>query len=175
MDLPGLRKCVRRKEIQNAELQNSERKCSLQGRFSIPIRTFGDSVSETPRSKRLAPDGSPCSAETKGLLKRAHIVAGEIRYVGKETDRRWEEGEEISVLEFTATEYGRKGKVIATEEVKAAIQKIGINKCARESGFHRANFIRKLIRDLPVKRNSYTEFLRWLDGYNTAAQAGSSQ
>jgi hypothetical protein len=36
------------------------------------------------------------------------------------------------------------------------------NKCARESGFHRANFIRKLIRGLPVKRNSYREFLRWL-------------
>lgn len=90
-----------------------------------------------------------------------------ILYVGKDTDRKWEEGYEISLLEFAATEYGRKGKVIASEEVKAAIQKIGINKCARESGFHRANFIRKLIRDLPVKRNSYNDFLRWLGGYNS--------
>jgi hypothetical protein len=93
-------------------------------------------------------------------------MAGEIRYVGKETDRKWEEGEEISVLEFAATEYGRKGKVIASEDVKAAIATIGINKCARESGFDRKNFIRKLIRGIPVKRNSYSGFVRWLDIYN---------
>ncbi len=119
-----------------------------------------------PEAKSLAPDGSPCATETQGLLQRAHVIAGDIRYVGKETDRKWEEGEEISVLEFAATEYGRRGKVIASDEVKAAIQRIGINKCARESGFHRANFIRKLMRDVPVKRNSYTEFVRWLKGCN---------
>jgi hypothetical protein len=111
----------------------------------------------------LSPDGTPCRAETQGLLKRAHIVAGEFRYVGKETDRKWEEGDEFSVLEFAATEYGRKGKVIATEDVKAAIRHIGINKCARESGFDRKNFIRKLVRGLPVKRKSYEEFVRWLE------------
>jgi hypothetical protein len=61
----------------------------------------------------------------------------------------WEEGDEISVLEFGATEYGRKGKVLASEDVKAQIRSIGINKCARESGFDRKNFIRKLVRGLP--------------------------
>jgi hypothetical protein len=80
------------------------------------------------------------------LLKRAHVIAGEIRYVGKETDRKWEEGDEISILEFVATEYGRKGKVVASEDVKARISSIGINKCARESGFDHKNFIRKLVR-----------------------------
>jgi len=55
--------------------------------------------------------------------------------------------------------------VIASEEIKAAIQKIGINKCARESGFDRKNFIRKLVRGIPVKRNSYGDFARWLDTY----------
>jgi hypothetical protein len=120
-----------------------------------------------PESKSLAPDGTPCGPDTKGLLKRAHVIAGEVRYVGKETDRKWEEGEEISVLEFTATEYGRTKKVIASEDVKAQIENIGINKCARESGFHRANFIRKLMRGAPVKRNSYNEFLRWLRAFNS--------
>ena len=115
-----------------------------------------------PEAKSLAPDGTPCTADTKGLLKRAHVIAGEIRYVGKETDRKWEEGDEISILEFAATEYGRNGRVLATEEVKTAIQNIGINKCARDSGFDRKNFIRKLVRNIPVKRNSYNEFLRWL-------------
>jgi len=115
-----------------------------------------------PEAKSLAPDGTSCTADTNGLLKRTHVIAGEIRYVGKETDRKWEEGNEISVLEFAAAEYGRKGRVVATDEVRTAIQNIGINKCARESGFDRKNFIRKLVRDLPVKRNSYNEFLRWL-------------
>jgi hypothetical protein len=118
-----------------------------------------------PESKSLAPDETPCGPDTKGLLKRAHVVAGEIRYVGKETDRKWEEGNDISILEFAATEYGRKGKVVASEDVKAKISSIGINKCARQSGFDRKNFVRKLVRGLPVKRNSYSEFVRWLQGY----------
>jgi len=91
-------------------------------------------------------------------------LAGEIRYVGKETDRKWEEGDDISVLDFAATEYGRAARVIASEEIKAKIQEIGINKCARESGFDRKNFIKKLVRGIPVKRNSYQEFVRWLEG-----------
>ena len=41
----------------------------------------------------------------------------------------------MSVLEFGATEYGRKGKVVASKEVKDDIENIGINKCAHESGF----------------------------------------
>jgi hypothetical protein len=93
------------------------------------------------------------------------VLAGEIRYVGKETDRKWEEGDDISILEFAATEYGRRSKVVATEKVKAKISSIRINKCARESGFDRKNFIRKLVRGGAVKRNSYNEFVRWLQGY----------
>jgi len=118
-----------------------------------------------PEAKSLAPDGTPCQPETTGLLKRAHVIAGDIRYVGKETDRKWEEGEDLSVLEFAATEYGRTGKVLASQEVKDEIGRIGINKCSRESGFDRKNFIRKLIRNIPVKRNSYNEFLLWHQRY----------
>ncbi len=123
-----------------------------------------------PEAKSLAPDGSACKAETRGLLKRAHVGVDEVRYVGKETDRKWEEGDEISLLDFSATEYGRRGKVVASEEVKAAIQRIGINKCARESRFDRKNFIRKLVRGIPVKRNSYTEFVRWLQNQHSSAE-----
>jgi hypothetical protein len=87
--------------------------------------------------------------------------------LGKETDRKWEEGDDISVLEFKTTEYGRSKMVRASEEVKKDIGDIGINKCARESGFDRKNFIRKLVRDIPVKRNSYAEFERWLKSYKS--------
>jgi hypothetical protein len=115
-------------------------------------------------AKHGAP-GNPCRAETTGLLKRAHVIAGELRYVGKETDRKWEESDDLSILEFKTTEYGRATRVVATKEIRNDIREIGINKCARESGFDRKNFIRRLIRGLPVKRNSYDEFLRWLKIY----------
>jgi hypothetical protein len=117
---------------------------------------------EHPEAKSLAPDDSPCGPETRGVLKRAHIIAGEFRYIGKETDRKWEEGDDLSILEFKTTEYGRSKKVVAREEIKNKILETGINKCARESGFDRKNFIRKLVRGVPVKRNSYQEFVRWL-------------
>jgi hypothetical protein len=85
--------------------------------------------------------------------------------VGKETDRKWEEGDDISILEFKTNEYGRARRVVASEEVKSDITKIGINRCASESKFDRKNFVRKLIRGIPVKRNSYNEFVRWLQTY----------
>jgi len=121
---------------------------------------------EHPEAKSLAPNGTPCEANTRGLLQRAHIVAGEFRYVGKETDRKWEEGDDPSLWEFKTTEYGRARRVVASEEVKSDIIKIGIKKCARESGFTRI-FIRKLLRGLPVKRNSYNEFIRWLQPFTS--------
>src|SRR6266566_6135836 len=77
---------------------------------------------EHPEAKSLAPDGTPCKADSRGLLGRAHVIAGELRYVGKETDRKWEEGDEISILEFKTTEYGRSRKIIASEEIKNAIR-----------------------------------------------------
>jgi hypothetical protein len=122
---------------------------------------------EHPEAKSLAPDGTPCKPDTRGLLKRTHVIASEFRYIGKETDRKWEEGDEISILEFKTTEYGRSRRVIATEDLKKKILEIGINKCARESGFDRKNFIRKLIRGIPVKRTSYNEFVRWLHHYES--------
>src|SRR6266446_760284 len=137
----------------------------------LPFSIFRNQ--EHPEAKSLAPDGTLCKGDTRGLLKRAHIVAGELRYVGKETDRKWEEGDDISVLEFKTTEYGRSTKVFASEEIKNKIAEIGINKCARESRFDRKNFIRKLIRGIPVKRNSYNEFVRWLQHYESTNQIKS--
>ena len=123
---------------------------------------------EHPESKSLAPDGTPCKTDTRGLLKRTHVIAGEFRYIGKETDRKWEEGDEISILESKTTEYGRSQKVTATEDLRKKILEIGINKCARESGFDRKNFIRKLTRGVSVKRNSYEQFVRWLGNYKSS-------
>ena len=56
-------------------------------------------------SKSLAPDGSPCDARTRGLLQRACITAGQQHSVGKETDRRWEFGDDLSILRSKSMEY----------------------------------------------------------------------
>src|SRR5258707_4056597 len=134
--------------------------------FPSQFARFLIEYQEHPEAKSLAPDGTPCEADTSGLLKRARVVAGEFRYIGKETDRKCEEGNDINVLEFKTTEYGRARRVGASEEVARDIRTIGIKKCARESGFTRI-FIRKLLRGLPVKRNSYNEFVRWLQHYKS--------
>ena len=63
-----------------------------------------------PEAKSLAPDGTPCRADTKGLLRRAHITAGELRYVGKEADRKWEEGEDITSVVTPKPANGGQGK-----------------------------------------------------------------
>ena len=85
-----------------------------------------------PESKSLAPDGSPCIAETQGLLKRASIVAGEIVPVGKETDRRWEEGEDIEMLDFKVPEYREGGDmVVADQALRDEITRRGVRPLMR--------------------------------------------
>jgi hypothetical protein len=64
-----------------------------------------------PESKSLAPDSTSCSASTCGLLQRASVTAGVYRYIGKETDRRWEQGEDLSLASFSPVEYSATGKM----------------------------------------------------------------
>lgn len=77
-----------------------------------------------PESKSLAPDGSPCIADTQGLLKRASVIAGEIVPVGKETDRRWEDGEDIEMLDSKVLEYRASGGMaVADQALRERIRK----------------------------------------------------
>jgi hypothetical protein len=161
-----MHKCSQWQEIPNGGLHR-ERKSTSQRRYSLAIRTLAGSVPGTPGMQEPSTRWNTCKSDARGLLGRAHIIAGEFRYIGKETDRKWEEGDDPSVLEFQSTEYGRGTRIVATEEVKAQIKRIGINKSARESGFDRKNFVRKLVRGLAVKRNSYEVFLRWLQTYKS--------
>jgi len=69
--------------------------------------------------------------------------------------RKWEEGDDISVLEFTTTEYGRSTRVMASAETKNKIMEIGISKCARESGFDR-RLLNCLTRSRVISRSRLT-------------------
>ena len=58
-----------------------------------------------PESKSVASDGTPCGWHTAGLLQRSSVIAGGFDYIGKETDRKWEQEEDISMLSPTLPSY----------------------------------------------------------------------
>ena len=78
-----------------------------------------------PEAKSLWPDGKSCEFDTRGVLQRAHIVANwPPIYIGKESDKHWEEGEDLSLLDFKPIEYKRKGNAVATDEQPGQIAKV---------------------------------------------------
>jgi hypothetical protein len=72
-------------------------------------KTYGDVVKEYrwhEEAKSLGPDGRPCADTTAGLLQRMPVrAAAEFRHIGKETDRRWEREDDISLLNPRLVEY----------------------------------------------------------------------
>ena len=44
-----------------------------------------EEYTQHPEAKSLGPDGNRCTAETRGMLQRAHTTTGRIRYIDKET------------------------------------------------------------------------------------------
>jgi hypothetical protein len=93
-----------------------------------------------PEAKSLGPDGLPCTAETRGLLQRARITAGQIRYIDKETSSMWAEGDDLSVISdedeigFRVIEYGRSRKVVLPDSLKREIQEAKLQRELRRRG-----------------------------------------
>jgi hypothetical protein len=88
-----------------------------------------------PESKSLAPVGTACTANTSGLLQRASVTAIRPRYVGKETDRRWEQGEDLSLVSFTPVEYAPSGKMaIADAALLNEMAKHPLRELMRKTG-----------------------------------------
>jgi hypothetical protein len=81
-------------------------------------------------SKSLAPDGSPCVARTRGVLQRASVIAGQQHFVGKETDRRWEFGDDLSVLRSKSMEY-RPRTAIADARLREQVGAAGVRALMR--------------------------------------------
>ena len=91
-------------------------------------------------------------------------LAPEIRYVGKETDRKWEEGDEISVLDFKATEFGRSKKVVADTSLADEIRAIGIRKTMELTKMSQ-HTIEKVVRGEAVKRKTHDHVLNAIQIY----------
>jgi hypothetical protein len=117
-------KCI---DIHDPQSRVYELTNEYDGRRAVPKNFFMllESYQNHPEAKSLGPDGKPCESDTRGLLQRAHIVANwPPVYIGKESDKHWEEGDDLSLLEFKTIEYKRKGYTIATDEELERIAKV---------------------------------------------------
>jgi hypothetical protein len=71
----------------------------------------------------LVPDEKPRVADTKGMLKRAYVIAGEIWYVGEATDRRWEQGENQRPGIRRCSNAGEAGKSLRAKKSRLQFRK----------------------------------------------------
>ena len=88
-----------------------------------------------PETKSLGPDGKQCSGDSKGLLRRSTVFAKNIVVTGKEADRRWEAGEDMSLIDFEVKTYGRsQNMVVAHDSDRARWSKVPVRELMRRSG-----------------------------------------
>jgi hypothetical protein len=120
-----------------------------------------DSYQNHPEAKSLGPDGEPCEFDTQGLLQRAHIVANwPPVYIGKESDRHWDEGEDLSLLEFNAIQYRRKGFAVVSDAQLARIANVPKREFMRR-GINQ-HTLQKICRREPVRAIKVTDCLKVL-------------
>jgi hypothetical protein len=121
-----------------------------------------------PEAKSLGPDGKPCEFDTRGLLQRAHIVANwPPIYIGKESDKHWEEGEDLSLPEFKTIEYKRKGYAIATHEQLEQISKVPKREFMRR-GINQ-HTLERVCNKLPVRAVKLAQCLKALSEYESGS------
>ena len=125
-----------------------------------------ESYQNHPEAKSLGPDGMPCGPDTRGLLQPAHIVANwPPIYIGKESDRHWEEGEDTSLLDFKAIEYKRKGYVVPTDEQFPRIANVPKREFMRR-GINQ-HTLEKICRPEPVRAIKLAKCLKVLERYES--------
>ena len=92
------------------------------------------------------------------------MLAASRRYVGKETDRRWEQGEDLSLVEFKSFEYQQSKQVVAGEDIKKDILRIGIRKLERGTGVSH-HTLDKILKGEPVRRKTLAKIMKRLPLY----------
>lgn len=102
------------------------------------VRTYRDVIAEYrihPEAKSAGPDGEPCGAATIGLLGRRDIVAGRIRYIGKESNALEDvDADLVHAVEDVSTEYGDSRRDAWTVELLPRLRGASTAVIARELG-----------------------------------------
>src|SRR5262249_1431050 len=122
-----------------------------------------------PEVKSLAPDGTPCSATTQGLLRRVQIVAAQLIAVGKEADRRWEQGEDPSMLDFETHLYEDPRHLrVGDASERRRWSQIGVRRLMRESALTQKAVYKILKGDL-VRPQTLATFRRAVENFHLDA------
>ena len=122
-----------------------------------------------PESKSLAPSGIPCGMLTFGLLGRIHIIAGKRHRIGKEVDRRWEEGDVLEATRLRPIEYERASRRAAESLAEPGlylsrlVKEIGIRKLNRQGLGRR--ILEKISRRQLVKASTLQEYQKGIEQY----------
>ena len=111
----------------------------IYNKIPVPVETFGDIADEFLihcESKSRASDGTPCNFDTRGLLKRTHIECAGIKFHGKETDRKWEQGENINLIFPVLPEYGpnETARMVSDSALATKVREISKRNLAKETG-----------------------------------------
>ncbi len=165
-------KCV---NIHDCESRIYELTDDYDGRRALVKNFFMllDSYQNHPEAKSLGPDGQPCEFDTRGLLQRAHVAANwPPIYIGKESDKHWEEGEDLSLLDFKAIEYRRKGNAIAEDEQLARIANVPKREFRRR-GINQ-HTLEKICRKEAVRVSGLAKVLKALQLWESEQENGSS-
>ena len=85
--------------------------------------------------------------------------------IGKESDRHWEEGEDLSLLEFKAIEYKRQGYAVADDEQLAQIAKVPKREFMRR-GINQ-HTLEKICRKEPVRVSRLANVLKVLQQWES--------
>jgi hypothetical protein len=120
----------------------------------IVYRSYGSILQSYrlhPESKFLGPDGTPCTAETRGLLKRMTVDGGIKHPLRKESNRRWAEGNDLSLIEEDEDDVtGKVFKQVGKLDYHKTKQPLPID--VRE--WLEALPLKRIARELQIDRNS---------------------
>jgi hypothetical protein len=94
-----------------------------------------------PEFKSLAPDGTSCKGDTRGLLKRCPVTASGFRLIGKETERGWEQDDDISTLLPSLLHYESTDAAAGTR-LQAKLQDIPLDVLQAATGLSRHTILR---------------------------------
>jgi hypothetical protein len=94
-----------------------------------------------PEAKSLAPDGTLCKGDTRGLLRRYPVTATSFQLIGKETEHGWEHAEDVSTLMPSLVRY-HQNKGTLNQKLQEQLKKIPIRVLEERTGLSRHTVLR---------------------------------
>jgi hypothetical protein len=132
--------------------------------------TYGEIVARYwwhPEAKSLGPDGQPCHPRTRGLLQRLPVTASTFHWIGKETDRRWDQEDDLSLIDPMLVEYrpNETDQIVTDADLAQQLRQFSIRQFARASG-HSPTTIKAARRGERLRRETIEALRDALDKLN---------